>query len=263
MKYYLAEACQNTFVLMDCLEPSMDPTLILHQAHEYLKYENRDDALILTEGARQGNAFYARMVVLGLDGTLGEFCGNGSRACAAYLFERYPRVEKFFLTTKYGAHPLMRHDDGFYSIKLPPARFEINDKFIANPNLFKKAYGFDYVEMIEPHLVVQKAMSDEELLSLGRELNSRKDLFPHGININAWQKLNEGSLHVKTYERGVQRLTRSCGTGSMSCAAFCGFHGNVHVSTPGGSLIIQVQGDGIVLKGPASFFDKDKTGKLD
>lgn len=257
MKYYLAEACQNTFVLMDCLETHRIDNLILDSAHQFLKTENRDDALILTQGEFDGNSFYARMVVLGLDGTLGEFCGNGSRACAAYLFKKYPLVENFFLTTTYGIHPLIRYADGGYSIKLPPARFEINEKFIANPSLFKNKYGFDYVEMIEPHLIIQKTLSDEELFSLGRELNRQKDLFPHGININAWHILNEGSLHVKTYERGVQRLTRSCGTGSMSCAAFYQSRGNIHVSTPGGGLLIQMQDDGIVLKGPASFYDKD------
>ena len=254
MKYYLAEACENTFVLMDCLQECMDEQKLLNQPSHYLKMENRDDALILTQGKCEGGTLYARMLVLGLDGSLGEFCGNGSRSCAAYLYEQYPGIKQFYLTTPHGVHPLMKHAQGVYSIKLPPARFEINTRFIAQPAQFKSEYEFHYVEMIEPHLIIQKPMTDEELFLWGRQLNSRKEMFPLGININAWCLLPDGSLYVKTYERGVQRLTRSCGTGSMSCAAFYCRQGNVHVYTPGGNIDICVEGDGIILKGPASFF---------
>lgn len=261
MKYYLAEACRNTFVLFDCLDGSFSEERFFQKARQKLEDENRDDALILAEGKLEGGAFYTRMIVLGLDGALGEFCGNGARACASYLFKNYPFLQKIFLTTSQGAHPLHKYEDGKYSIKLPPARFEYNPKFIANAKLFKQKYAFDYVEMIEPHLAVQRKMSNEELFALGRELNQQKDLFPLGINVNAWYILDEETIFVKTYERGVKRLTQSCGTGSMSCASIYRAQGIVHVVTPGGSLEVRLENEGIELKGPAAFFDIDKTEK--
>lgn len=251
MKYHLAEACQNTFVLFDCLDSSAVDDAFLHMVHHCLAEEGRDDALILMDGKAQDDAFYARMIVLGLDGTLGEFCGNGARACAAYLFEHYPMVRNFFLVTPHGVHPLAKHGERTYSIKLPPARFQLNEKFIASREHFNAECGLHYVEMIEPHLIVERKMSDEDLFSLGRKLNQKKDLFPLGINVNAWHTLNDETLYVKTYERGVQRLTQSCGTGSMSCASFYKKLGKVHVSTPGGHLEIQLGQDGIELKGAA------------
>jgi len=250
VNYYLAEACQNTFILFDCLPVSEVDEPFLLKAHRCLEEEGRDDALILVGGRTQQDAFYARMIVLGQDGALGEFCGNGARACSAYLFRQYPQFQKFFLITPWGAHPLARYGEDIYSIKLPPARFEGNKKFIVQcPENLK---NFFYAEMIEPHLIVQEKMSDEMLLSIGKELNQRRDIFPLGINVNAWHVLEEGTLYVKTYERGVQRLTRSCGSGSICCAAFYKSRGSVRIIAPGGEMEVILQEDGVELKGPAS-----------
>lgn len=83
------------------------------------------------------------------------------------------------------------------------------------------------------------------------------DIFPLGINVNAWHILKKGSIKVKTYERGVQRLTQSCGTGSMSCASVYATSGLVSVSTPGGDLKITLEKNGIELQGPAFILSKE------
>lgn len=246
MNYFLAEACKNTFVLFDYMKCSSIPPHLLLEVLITLRVEQRDDALILTQAETKGDSLFINMLVLGPDGAFGEFCGNGARACAAYLFEHYPNFKSYFLKTQWGLHPLLRHHEGVYSIQLPPHRCEANSKFI-----MQVPAGFHYVEMIEPHLIIESAMSDEELLGLGKKLNQQKSLFPLGINVNAWQQIGKDYLHVKTYERGVQRLTQSCGTGSVSCAAFYKTCGTVNVLTPGGALEISIKEGSISLKGPA------------
>ncbi len=253
MNYYLAEACQNTFILYDCLESTSLEYAFLEEAHSFLEKEGRDDALILTAGHLIEDAFYTRMVVLGCDRALGEFCGNGARACAAYLVNKYPHIQNFYLQTKQGNHLLKSYGNGLYSVLLPSAEFKLNETFITNPSLFKRGDPLCYVEVLEPHLVMHKEMSDEDLFALGKELNQNRELFPHGINLNAYHVLEDGTLFVKTYERGVQRLTRSCGTGSSACSAFYQPSGKVPVQTPGGLLEILLQPDGIELKGPAFY----------
>jgi diaminopimelate epimerase len=257
MKYYHAEACRNTFVLFDCLETGGQDEAFLKVAHQCLALENRDDALILTGGMRIEDTLYARMVVLGMDGNLGEFCGNGSRACAAYLFARFPCIRSFYLSTRFGHHPLRMQSGGDYSIILPSPIRELNPKFIADVELFKKVSPFTYVEMIEPHLVIEGDWSDQEVLEAGRELNQNKAIFPLGINVNAWRRQCDGTLFVKTYERGVQRLTQSCGTGSMACAVCAIAEGKTIVRTPGGNLEITIGRGGVQLSGPAFFSDRE------
>lgn len=250
MKECLAEACNNTFVLIDCLNQTCLEDKDLQYAHERLKEEERDDALILVDGRIEGNSFSAQMVVLGLDGALGEYCGNGARACAAYLFAHYGSYGKLFLRTGNFYHRLLQLGKEQFSVTLPPVRFALNPKFIA-PHT--ELHSFEYVEAIEPHLVIEQDMSDEELLSIGRKLNGQKDLFPLGINVNAWHYLASNAITVKTYERGVQRLTKSCGTGSISCVASLlkaqNKLGAIDVITPGGPLKIIVREDEIELCG--------------
>jgi diaminopimelate epimerase len=250
MKQCLAEACQNTFVLFDCLEISHLNDEIIQIAHRRLKEEDRDDALILLDGSVTRDSFSVRMVVLGLDGTFGEYCGNGARAAAAYLFANYASYREISLRTERSVQRLSKLGEGIFSVTLPSVSFGLNQKFIASGSMISP---FEYVEAIEPHLVIEKKMSDEELTSIGRELNQNKEKFPLGININAYHFLEDGRVFVKTYERGVQRLTKSCGTGSVSCAASVmkkqGKLGRVDIVTPGGSLIVIVRENEIELCG--------------
>ncbi|MBS0603412.1 MAG: hypothetical protein JSS60_00070 [Verrucomicrobia bacterium] len=250
MKYYLAEACQNTFVLFDHREGGVDKKT-LQQAHRCLIEEDRDDALLITKSAVVSGALQVEMLVLGLDGTLGEFCGNGARAVAAYLFAS-SSCETIILTSKSGSVCQMQKEKpGTFAIAMPFPSFKTDTPFIADTERFRRECGLAYVEMLEPHLLANQPMNDEELMALGRNLNRQKDLFPYGINVNAWHQVEEGVLFVKTYERGVQRLTRSCGTGSASCAAFYGR--DSAVITPGGELKITFGRHALTLSGPAQF----------
>ncbi|MBS3905283.1 MAG: hypothetical protein KGZ39_08160 [Simkania sp.] len=253
MKYHLVEGSQNTFVLFDCLNLVQVDDVYLQLAHQRLKQENRDDALILLNGQGEEDSFLAQMLVLGLDGELAEFCGNGALASAAYLFANYPSFKTFALKTNRGVHPLIKRGKTLYSVQLPPASFSWNTKFISNPALLQG--HCNYAETGEPHLMFEKMIDDDLLLFIGRELNQRKDLFPLGINVNAWHVLEEGLIFVKTYERGVQRLTQSCGTGSMACAALYQGKGIVRIVTPGGPLevtlsdhSIELCGEGLITK---------------
>jgi len=255
MQYYLAESCQNTFIIIDCQSEASLSDALLIQAHKCLLKEKRDDALILFHRQSSGGAVILQMGVLGCDGLLGEFCGNGARAVAGYLCHFYATSFPVYLKTEQGLHLLSDCGEGLYSVHLPSARFALNPKFVHAD--FVKEYDLQYVEMLEPHLLLQKKISDEELLLLGAKLNARKDLFPLGINVNAWSSLGDDQLFVKTYERGAQRLTKSCGTGSVSCAAaFKKQH--VYVTTPGGILEISATATGMTLKGPSSCRTKGK-----
>ena len=247
MKCCFAEACQNRFVLVDALDQEYVEDVVLENAHEILIREQRDDVLVLYHGTGKS----LKMMVYGADKQLGEFCGNGALGAAAYLFKTYCQHEPFYLETPYGFVDLMKQEDGTFSLRLPPVRLLLNPQFVRKQQLF----GLHYVEMMEPHLVMEGQLSDEELFMMGRKINAHKDIFPLGINVNAFHVLGENRLFVKTYERGVQRLTKACGSGSIACAAFSKKEGQLFVSTPGGELEIFLNKDSILLKGAASFCD--------
>jgi diaminopimelate epimerase len=71
-----------------------------------------------------------------------------------------------------------------------------------------------------------------------------------GTNVNFVQPRPDGSLHMRTYERGVENETYSCGTGAVAAALTAhlagilpkqGHEQVVHISTVGGNLLVSFQ----------------------
>lgn len=247
MKIFFAEATGNTFIIADCLS---NPFSEIDVLHKILETEDRDDALIISEPVKREDSLTVKYQILGRDKQFGEFCANGARALSAYLYEYYPGYESYFLKTPIGKHPLKKLSCSQYSVVVPAPTYELNLNFISDIEQYKRAFDFTYVEMIEPHLIIKGDISDSTLTGLGTDLNQMSDLFPRGININAWFELENGQLYVKTFERGVQRLTKSCGTGSLSCASLIN-KAQIGIQTKGGELLINRFEDRMELIGQA------------
>ena len=79
--------------------------------------------------------------------------------------------------------------------------------------------------------------------------------FPKGANVNFVQVTGKNSLKIRTFERGIEGETLSCGTGATAAAAMAhklGLVGDeVEVETPGGLLVIYL-GKETRMKGPAT-----------
>lgn len=258
---YLAEACQNTFLIADCINSTFVTDEFLDAIHAHLVESKRDDALLLVNGQSVNGFLITDMVVLGADKQLGDFCGNGARACAAYLYDKYPQYKEFYLRGKKNNLLLTQHDRQNYSVDLPAVNFALNQKFISDEHFFKLHHDFYlyayqnkifyYSDMMEPHLILNEALSADEVELLGQELNKDSRMFPMGINLTVYHSKNN-ILDAVTFERGVQRLTRSCGTGACCVAAFYlkGKTGTVRIKNPGGILNIYNQKNGVRLQGP-------------
>ena len=68
-------------------------------------------------------------------------------------------------------------------------------------------------------------------------------LLKEGINVNFVESLDEDKIYVRTYERGVEDETLSCGTGVTAAALMSAHNENgfntVNVKTPGGNLSVE------------------------
>ena len=118
-----------------------------------------------------------------------------------------------------------------------------------------------------PHYV--KPVSDVKNIDVfkeGRDIRYSKRFEEKGINVNFVELKEEGDIFVRTYERGVEDETLSCGTGvTASALAFAHNHNGfnrVNVQTPGGNLAVKFDKTGnssfenIWLCGPAVFVFK-------
>jgi diaminopimelate epimerase len=86
-------------------------------------------------------------------------------------------------------------------------------------------------------------VEDIDVVETGREIRYSKHFEKMGINVNFVESVDEDSIYVRTYERGVEDETLSCGTG-VTAAALMSAHNDkgfnrVEVKTNGGKLSVE------------------------
>jgi len=175
------------------------------------------------------------------DGSHADMCGNGSRACAHYAFAQGLAQDKMSFLT--GAGVIKAEVDGFMvqSDLTPP---EVLEKSI-------EYNGKNYwlINTGVPHLVTFDA--DIENFDI---LEARTLRHQYNANVNSAQVLDDGSIRVRTYERGVEDETLACGTGMAACfyKAFlqdkCADSIEVHPQS-GDTLYLATKNSNITFKG--------------
>ena len=208
----------NDFLVVDNLSLAMDASALARAARAVCRRRESvgADGLLALEPSERA-AF--RMRLFNRDGSEGEMCGNGARCAARFAFDRGIVGREMTFETRGGdVHAVVRGNR--VALDLAP---------VSTGSAVLKA-----------HASVEGCDFTYAFLVLGRALRSRQDLFPVGANVNFALLSSEdsGTLDVVTYERGVEDVTLSCGTGSAASAIagrLLGVVGDeVRVVNPGG-----------------------------
>jgi diaminopimelate epimerase len=110
----------------------------------------------------------------------------------------------------------------------------------------------------------------QDVYEKGKDIRYNSTFSQDGINVNFVERIGDDEIMVRTYERGVEDETLSCGTG-VTASAIVSYHNevgfnNVTVITKGGTLTVEFDriDDGIYkniwLCGPA---EKVFEGKME
>jgi diaminopimelate epimerase len=189
-----------------------------------------------------------------------EMCGNGIRCFAKYAFDTGYVGQKCSVETLAGIIPVeMEYSDDTFmaAIDMPRPLFARKDIPASGDGEYKERIaGFDVyaVNTGVPHAVIfSDAIDAVNLTEIAPPIRHHES-FPKGANVNLVQKTGEDSIRVRTFERGVEDETLSCGTGATAAAAVAHHLGYVKspvtVQTRGGELQIMLD-DRTVMKGPA------------
>jgi len=94
-----------------------------------------------------------------------------------------------------------------------------------------------------PHLIIYvNQLSEMDVHAEGSKIRYSNRFQQEGINVNFVQEI-DGKLHIRTYERGVENETLSCGTGVTAAALSNALRhrefDHLHVSTRGGNLLVK------------------------
>ena len=191
------------------------------------------------------------------DGTRGEMCGNGARCICKFAYDHGIAGENMVVQTDAGLVYGWRLGENQY-------RVQLNNPGILDLNRREDAAYVELGNPGVPHGVVELPALTWEM---AEEIRDRAKMlryapeFPKGANINFYTWLDETSVRVMTYERGVEDYTLACGTGCGSTAATLWTKGQLPggvltCQNKGGTLRVTVAGEnGIVqsllLEGPA------------
>lgn len=206
------------------------------------------DGLILIQVPSDGNADY-HMEFFNPDASR-SFCGNGSRCAFAFWRALTAGPDKAKFTAIDGLHEAAVDPAGVRVSLAPPKGVERIDD------------STDFIHTGSPHLIAW--VDDPGKVNIVPEAHAHRysERFrKEGVNVN-FVRWHDGRVEMRTYERGVEAETLSCGTG-VTAAAIDAVHrgmtraGVVPVHTRGGDLGVHVYMNGsggfssVELIGPA------------
>ena len=156
------------------------------------------------------------------DGTTGMMCGNAGR-CVIYYYSKTYNINQqdmleFIINDKtyFGSYcPFV--DKVSIALNLPD-KFE--RKKIAVDNI---DYDGIFVDGDTPHFIIEvNDVNEIDIKKIGKAIRNHEAFSPNGTNVNFYQKINENTIKLRTFERGVEDETGACGTGAVATTvAFC------------------------------------------
>lgn len=195
----------NDFILV---EESLPPDQIKQLCDR--RYGVGADGLILMSDGGESDA---RITIYNADGNVAEMCGNGLRCVACYL--RDQGLTKKCLTIQTDHKRYTAHVEGEV-ISIDMGKAEIIEK-----GCMLNGLSYDLIDTGVPHLVhFCEEMKQGDFTELAKGLRNHSHFSPSGVNVNFVKLLPSRALCVRTYERGVEDETFSCGTGAAAaCVA--------------------------------------------
>jgi diaminopimelate epimerase len=185
------------------------------------------------------------------DGTK-SFCGNGARCAVQFYMSFSGPKDAFHFLAFDGEHAATLIDQEI-ALEMSPVHtiHRLDSDFVVNTG------SPHYIQHVE-HL------NTMDVFSAGRSIRNSDRFIREGINVNFVDRLAEAHLAIRTYERGVEDETLSCGTGATACALVEGLNlgfgtHTVRVDVLGGQLNVSFTRtedealSNIRLQGPATF----------
>lgn len=246
--FYKYQGTGNDFVIMD----NRDGKINLTQEQVHLICDRRfgvgADGLMLLN---QKVGYDFEMIYYNSDGRPGSMCGNGGRCLTKFAFDQGIRLDRYKFVAADGEHLAEMGNQGWIHLKMKDV------------DAVSSLHGDSILDTGSPHYVKQVAdVYKLDAVEEGRAIRYNKTFEEKGINVNFVEPTDKNII-VRTYERGVEDETFSCGTGVTAAALVFAHNENgfnrIEVQTKGGYLAVEFEKVGeekfknIWLCGPADF----------
>ena len=175
--------------------------------------------------------FDFEMVYFNSDGKPSSMCGNGGRCLVKFANEIGIEKTRYKFFAVDGDHEA-EIDENIISLKMKDVK------------QIRQYHGDFIIDTGSPHYVKMiQGVKQMDVFRKGKEIRNSNNFAKDGINVNFVESLSEDEIFVRTYERGVEDETLSCGTGITAAAIVCYHNENgfneVTVHTKGGRLTVE------------------------
>ncbi|WP_185858169.1 diaminopimelate epimerase [Blattabacterium cuenoti] len=196
----------NDFILIDSRQKKIENPFLFKRLCDRHFGVGADGIILIQNDDKYESDFY--MKYCNSDGKESTMCGNGGR-CAVSFAKKLGIIKnnKIYFRAIDGYH------DGF-----------IRDKDLISINLLdvdkNKIYVYPkyvFLNTGSPHhvLFVEK-IKEKNVYQEGKKIRFKNPYLEKGVNVNFVEILEHNMLQVRTYERGVENETLSCGTGVVA-----------------------------------------------
>ncbi len=195
------------------------------------------DGLLLVEPASTPSA-QLRMRYYNSDGGEAEMCGNGARCFARFAMRLGIGRDRLAFDTAAGLVVATFEGERVRVAMSDPCDLRLAERLALS-------CGETEVHSINtgvPHAVVLvENVEQADVDGVGREIRRHARFAPSGTNANFVQRLSDGMIRVRTYERGVEAETLACGTGVTACALIA--NARLGLTSP---VVVRVQGGDVL-----------------
>jgi diaminopimelate epimerase len=260
IEFYKYQGTGNDFIMIDDRSgsfPVKDTQLVARLCDR--RFGIGADGLILLQPHPE-LSFY--MKYYNADGNESSMCGNGGRCLAAFANRLGVVKDKAKFMAIDGPHEVLIHEpengSNFVKLKMQSVSW-----------VEKRGNNTYVLDTGSPHYVsyIDTNLNELDLIPEAKKIRYNDEFAAEGINVNFATVTGDTSIAIRTYERGVEDETLSCGTGVTAAALSLSLlkklpsgHYTINVKVMGGELKVSYDYDeaegafsNIWLQGPATF----------
>jgi diaminopimelate epimerase len=189
------------------------------------------DGLILIESSARATF---RMRYFNSDGSVGDFCANGTRCAARFAFMNVIAPKRMTIETGAGMVGAEVSDGGYVTLALPPPHsfraerpLRVGERVVRGSFIVVGVPHYVIFLRDDPSTALGTGLWSQDIVPLGRAIRQHPELQPAGANVNFVVVRGPGDIEVRTYERGVEAETLSCGSGVVAASAVSALFGKV------------------------------------
>ncbi|HMQ07655.1 MAG TPA: diaminopimelate epimerase [Saprospiraceae bacterium] len=201
--FYKYHGTGNDFIIMDQMHKPVDLPAEYIRKICHRRFGIGADGLMILRPSQKADF---NMIYYNSDGKEGSMCGNGGRCISHLFFKKHQKgTPEIIFEAVDGLHTAHLLSDDRIKIQM----IDVNEINIQTDFLEINTGSPHYVRRID-------SIETWDVVKEGKKIRYSDRYSENGINVN-FMEFSNGKIYIRTYERGVEDETLSCGTGAVAC----------------------------------------------